>query len=323
MSLDADIVIERRRLKRTVTLWRILAIVALAVTAAIVLSRNGQMGASLGLTPHVARLKIEGFITDNRPQQELLDKLSKSSTAKAVIVYINSPGGTTAGGEALYEGLRRIAEKKPTVAVFGTAATSAAYLAAIASDFIVARGSSITGSVGVLFQWADVSDLLNKLGVKFEEVKSGPLKAVPSPFKPTDEAARHITAELVNETQSWFLSLVKERRKLTPETLDDVKTGRIYTGRQAISAGLIDAIGDESTARTWLEDKNKIPRTMPVIDWEPEKSSAYSLLRLAGKAVAAFFGLETANLLTFFNENVPYAGQRLDGLISVWQLQKP
>jgi protease-4 len=192
----------------------------------------------------------------------------------------------------------------------------------IATDHIVARGNSITGSVGVIFQWADVSDLLGKLGVKVEEVKSGPLKAVPTPFKPTDEQGLQATSELVAESQVWFLSLVTERRKISPETLDQVKTGRIFTGRQALANGLVDAIGDEDTARTWLNEQKKVSTELRVIDWEQEKTGAKGLVSIAGRAVASIFRPLLPDSLNFFDENGAVALRGLDGMVSVWQLQK-
>ncbi len=320
MSLDADIMIERRRLKRLAGLWRAGAIIALLIMVAVSITREDQF--TTAFVPHVARIKITGIITEDLEQIKLLDKLAKTDSAKAVIVRINSPGGTTTGGEALYGAIRRISEKKPTVAVFGTAATSAAYMTGIATDHIVARGNSITGSVGVIFQWADVSDLLGKLGVKVEEVKSGPLKAVPTPFKPTDEQGLQATSELVAESQVWFLSLVTERRKISPETLDQVKTGRIFTGRQALANGLVDAIGDEDTARTWLYEQKKVSTELRVIDWEQEKTGAKGLVSLAGRAVASIFRPLLPDSLNFFDENGAIALRGLDGMVSVWQLQK-
>src|SRR6185437_16935824 len=187
MALDAVSVIDRRRLKRRLTAWRIAAVLfALLFLSALVLS--GQSGpGTAGLLPHIARVDISGIITDDRKMSELLDKVGKSDQVKAVILDINSPGGTTTGGEAMYDAVRRLAEKKPVVAVCGTLATSAAYIVALATDRIFVYGNTITGSVGVLFQWAEVTDLLHTLGIKVEEVKSGPLKAVPNPFEPTDE----------------------------------------------------------------------------------------------------------------------------------------
>src|SRR5208337_5127884 len=228
---------------------------------------------------HIARVSVDGFIGDSRQRHELLTKLAKNDHVKAVIVAVDSPGGTTTGGEALYEDLRELAKAKPVAAVFGTVAASAAYLGGIATDYIVARGNTITGSVGVIFQWAEVSDLLSKIGVKVDEIRSGPLKAEPSPFKPTTEEAKRLSEELVKESQVWFAGLVAERRKGVAPSMDDIKTGRIYTGRQALQVGLIDAIGDEQTAIKWFTDVRKVQSDLKVKDSKPESSSEFDLFR--------------------------------------------
>ena len=257
MTLDSDILIDRRRLRRRLTVWRVLAIVALVVAIAVAAGKGDREPLAAFGSDHIARITVSGFIGDNRKRHELLEKLRKNPHVKAVIVSVDSPGGTTVGGEALYLDLRELAQAKPVAAVFGTVAASAAYMAGIATDYIVARGNTITGSVGVIFQWAEVSELLTKLGVKVDEIRSGPLKAEPSPFKPTSEEARRLSEALVKELQAWFNGLVTERRKDVASHMDDIKTGRIYTGREALKTGLIDAIGDEQTAIKWFSEHKK------------------------------------------------------------------
>ena len=132
----------------------------------------------------IARVSITGTIMEDREQLKMLQNIADADHVQALIVYVNSPGGTTTGGEALYDGLRRIAEKKPVVAQFGTVAASAGYIVGLATDHIVSRGNSITGSVGVIVQWPEVTELLEKLGVQMNTVKSGRLKAVTqSPYQ--------------------------------------------------------------------------------------------------------------------------------------------
>ncbi len=185
MTLNSDILIDRRRLKRRLTAWRVLAILAVVAALAFAAVKNDETASAFGLDrDEIARVTVSGFIGDSRARHDMFTKLGKSDNVKAVIVSVDSPGGTTTGGEALYEDIRVLAQKKPVAAVFGTVAASAAYLCGIGTDYIVARGNTITGSVGVIFQWADVTELLGKVGVKVDEVRSGPLKAEPSPFTP-------------------------------------------------------------------------------------------------------------------------------------------
>src|SRR4029078_4203503 len=193
MVLDAETVVERRRLKRRLTVWRILAIVLGLLFVGALLLGDKNFASSAVILPHTASVTVSGVITNDRKMNELIEKIGKSDQVKAVILDINSPGGTTTGGEAMYDSIRQLADKKPVVAVCGTLATSAAYIVALATDRIFVYGNTITRSVGVSFQWADVTDLLHTLGIKVEEVKSGPLKAVPSPFEPIDEKGRALT----------------------------------------------------------------------------------------------------------------------------------
>jgi protease-4 len=315
MALDAESVIDRRRLKRRVTAWRLAALVLglLALGFYLMSDRDGVGPASL--LPHVARVTVSGIITDDRKMNEMIDKIGKSDQVKAVIIDINSPGGTTTGGEAIYDSVRRLAEKKPVVAVCGTLATSAAYIAALATDRIFVYGNTITGSVGVIFQWAEVTELLHTLGIKVEEVRSGPLKAVPSPFEPADEKARALTEEMVQEAKVWFIDLVSKRRNIDAASVPGLSEGRIYSGRQAVELKLVDAIGDEKAAMSWLAKERNVPAGLKVVDWKPAAESS-SWLGWLSQALAAAFGLSPERLAGLFGQIS--STLKLDGLVSVW-----
>lgn len=318
MTLEADSLAERRRLKRRLRFWRVGAI--LLAVAAITFgfaTYNRDFMAKLGINPHVARISVEGFISDDKKQLKLLSDLAENENVSGVIMHVNSPGGTTAGAEALYEALRKLDEKKPLVAVFDTAATSAAYLAGIAADHIVARGNTITGSVGVIMQWAEVSDLLKSWGINVQEVRSGDLKAVPSPFTPLDQASRALVQDLVRESREWFVGLVAERRNLNPNQLVPIRTGKIYSGRQALKVGLIDQIGGEDDALAWLRKERGISPDVEVIDWSAEDStgSSFFMKSLIGFA-ANVLGIPADRISLLFGDNNSF--NQLDGLVSLW-----
>jgi len=315
MALDAESVIDRRRLKRRLTAWRIAAVVlGLLLFGALLLSDQGAGGPG-GILPHVARITVSGLITDDRKMSELIDKVSKADQVKAVILDINSPGGTTTGGEAMYDAVRRLAEKKPVVAVCGTLATSAAYIVALATDRIFVYGNTITGSVGVIFQWAEVTELLHTLGIKVEEVKSGPLKAVPSPFQPIDERGRAVTEEMVQDAKGWFLDLVSDRRKIEPRSVPGLTDGRIYSGRQAVELKLVDQVGDERAAMSWLTKEGKVPAGLKIVDWKPTQESA-GLFGWLFQSLAASIGLSAERIAGIAGQIS--ATLKLDGLVSVW-----
>ncbi len=318
MSLETEAVLDRRRLRRRASFWRGLAILAvvLAIGAAIGLSAN--QSSTIG-TKQIARVTIEGVITEDRKQLELLKRVADARNVEALILFINSPGGTTTGGEAVYEAIRKVAEKKPVVAQFGTVATSAAYIAGLATDQIVARGNSITGSVGVIFQWAEVTDLMAKLGIKMHEVKSGPLKATPSPFQPTDEASKAVAQEMIQESLGWFVGLVSERRGIDTAAVPGLMQGRIYSGREALGYKLVDRIGGEDEVRRWLEDTRGVTKDLRIVDWKPKRDPAWGLLGDTAMAVALWVGGPLGEVATRLMNARVLATLQLDGLVAVWQ----
>lgn len=318
MALDPDAIMDRRRLTRRVSLWRaaafIIAIIALALAAAYL----GGGPDALGRGAHVARISIDGLITDDRKQQELIAKAATDSNVKALVLSINSPGGTTTGSEALYLAIREANEKKPVIAVIGTVAASGGYIAAIAARRIYARGNSITGSIGVIFQWAQVREALESLGIRVEEIKSSPLKAEPSPFTTTPEAAREVMRAMVADSYNWFVGLVAERRGFDKAEARRLGDGRVYTGRQAVTAGLIDAIGGEKDAIAWLAEEEGIASDLKIRDWKPARDlEALGLLERAALGAARLFGAEGAAVALLGNLDAAKRLQ-LDGLVSVW-----
>lgn len=321
MSLQADILVDRRRLTRRLGLWRLLAVLfAIGFVVAIAL-RYEAVTAAMGVQPHIARVTISGMIQDDRRQYEMLERIGESDRVAGVILQINSPGGTTTGGEGLNRAIQRLAESKPVVSVMGTIATSAAYIAALASDHLVARGNSVTGSVGVVFQWAEVSDLLDSLGIRVEEIKSGPLKATPSPFQPIDEAGRRVAEQLVSDAQQWFVALVAEARSLDPAAVPGLTQGRVYSGRQALDYKLIDAIGDEKTAVGWLEDVRDVPEDLRIVDWQPSGDGSIGIWSAAAQWLAPAVGNLMGPLIGALTAGGIGAGQ-LDGLVSLWHPHK-
>lgn len=320
MSLDADALVDRRKLARKLTLWRVLAVIALiAALAFLLIPRGGDGVAGFGAGDHVARFSIEGLITDSRNLREQIEKAGKSERVKAILLAIDSPGGTTTGSEALYEAVREVAQEKPVVATMGTLAASGGYIAAISADHIVARGNTITGSIGVVFQWAQIAEALDSLGISFEEVKSSPLKAEPSPFTQTSQEARQVMQQMVADSYQWFLGLVAERRDLDAARARALGDGRVYTGRQALEEGLIDAIGGEEEAIAWLAEEHGIDADIKVRDWWPGDSVAsLGLVESIVGGVARMVGLESAGLAGLVADSDAARRLSLDGLISVW-----
>ena len=226
MSLDADSIVDRRRLRRKLTFWRICAILFVIVALAAIGGYVSSSGESLAERSgaYIARVSINGLIRNDSGRVEALNKLAKSR-ARAVIVHLDSPGGTTAGSQQLYGALRRVAANKPTVVVVDGLAASGAYIAAVAADHIIAQDTSLTGSIGVLFQYPNVGDLMKTLGIKVEEIKSSPLKAAPNGFEPTSPEARAAIEAIVKDSYAWFRGLVQDRRHLDAASLERVADG--------------------------------------------------------------------------------------------------
>ena len=322
MSMTADQIVDRRRLRRKLTFWRVVGFLALLVIiAGGFIALAGRDAFPLVKEPQIARITVTGFIAGDRDRDEMLAKLARTDAVKAVIVSIDSTGGSTAGGEALYEGLRKLSEKKPTVSTIATVGASAAYMTAIATDHIVARRTSLTGSIGVIFQYPEVSDLLRNLGVKVEDIKSAPLKAQPNPFEPTTEEARRVIQGVVDDSYTWFVDIVAERRGLARADALSLADGRIYTGQQALAASLIDEIGGETAAIDWLGSKG-IDTKLPVRDWEPSAAIGGGLFSLADAAViwiAEKTGVAPELLRGGVLDRILPQSLKLDGLMSVWQ----
>jgi len=319
MSLETEALLDRRRLRRSMSLWRSLAVLAvvLALGAVTLMSRDEESGTPFSRN-QIARVSLEGMITENRSQIRMLQRIARNDNISAVILYVNSPGGTTTGGEALFETIREVAAKKPVVAQFGTIATSAAYIAGLATDHIIARGNTITGSVGVIFQWAEVSELLGKIGVKMNEIKSGDLKAVPSPFQPLDAAGRETTQRMIAESMGWFRGLVADRRQIDTNVVPGLEQGRIFSGREAITYKLIDEIGGEPEVIKYLIDKRGVGRGLRIVDWKPRSDETLGFLGMTVRAAAQSIGLGDL-AAHWLGEDSPFARLGMGGLVSVWQ----
>jgi protease IV len=320
MSLDSDVIVDRRRIRRKLTFWRVASVAtvigAIAVVGALVSPGGRGTFTSAG---SIARINIEGLIRSDQERVEALERLEKSKAA-AVVVHINSPGGTTAGSEQLYDSLVRLKAKKPLVVVVEGLAASGGYITAIAADHIVAQQTSLVGSIGVLFQIPNVTDLLKTVGVKVEEVKSSPLKAAPNGFEPTSPEARDALDSLVKDSYAWFKGLVKDRRGMDDAQLAKVADGRVFTGRQAVELKLVDQLGDEKTAIAWLEAEKGVKKDLPVRDYKlSPRFGDLTFLRTAASVTLEALGLGTiAHQIE--QAGVAQAIDRLsiDGMLALW-----
>ncbi|UFN51242.1 signal peptide peptidase SppA [Roseomonas sp. OT10] len=303
MALDPDALIDRRRLKRSRALWRALAVLSVLGVLAVALAPAELP--SLGASP-VARLTVRGTITDDRRVIEAVDEAARDAETRALVVAIDSPGGTLAGGEGLHAALTRFREAgKPVVAVMGGTAASAGYMIALPAERIFARDSTLTGSIGVLLQSFNVQELMSRIGVEAVTLASGPLKAQPSPFAPLSEEGRRVLEGVLQDMQSRFVALVAQGRKLPEERVRELADGRVYSGRQALGVGLIDAIGGEREARAFLAAQHGIAERTEARELETTGRSRLSRLVVSLAQTVVSEGLAQLGLV--------------DGAAALWQ----
>lgn len=301
--LDSDAIYAIRRLRRHLTWWRVLTVVGFTLA---ILAHLDTRDLKVD-NDHVARVDITGIIVDDPDFVWMLDEIAEDTHVKALVLGIDSPGGTFTGSEAVFDALRRVADEKPVVAVMGGMATSGAYMSAIAADRIYAGRGTITGSIGVIMESADVTGLMEKIGVTPEIIKSGDLKATPNPSEKLSDAARAQLQGVIDELHLAFMETVAQRRNLS---LDEVRArtgdGRIMTGPKARDAGLVDEIGNTDDARVWLATEKGIDAALPEEEWYLEGD--YDWLRAGASSISR----------AFFGKSLLPETLRLDGILALW-----
>ena len=320
MSLDADHIVDRRRMRRKLTFWRVFAVVVLILAIGAFAAARGPRMLNVAGGDRIARVTISGLIRGDRDRVEALAKLAKSRGVRAVIIHVDSPGGTTAGSEQLHTSLRRLAEAKPTVVVVDGMAASGGYIAAMGADHIIAEDTSLVGSIGVLVQFPNFADLLKTVGVNVETIRSTPLKAAPNGMEPTSPEAKAAMQAIVLDSYAWFRNMVQDRRKLSGDALEKVVDGRVFTGRQAIDLKLVDQLGDEQTAIDWLAKEKGIDAKLPVRDWQlAPRFSELSFLHLGAAVALDAVGLPSlARRLEETGSVQALERLNLDGLLALW-----
>jgi protease-4 len=302
MTLETDLILDRRRLKRNLFFWRTFAV--LAVLAAVLVALHGK-GLGIGRA-HVARLQINGLITEDRKLTRAVEKLADDTSVKALIVSIDSPGGSVAGGESLHDAIAHVGAKKPVVAVMGGLAASAGYMVAVPANRIFAHEATLTGSIGVLLEAPELSGLLAKIGVDAQTIVSGPLKDQPSLTHALSPQGHEVLQALVMDMYDQFVGMVSTGRHMDPDKVRQLGDGRAYTGRQALQLGLIDSIGGEQDARDWLASAKGVSADLPV---EDVSTSGFAERTLSGTLGPLFVGLW---------KTVVSQGVMLDGAWAIW-----
>ncbi len=301
---------ETKGYRRRLFFWRTISFITVAIIVYLSFE-NQEKSSSNG---YIANYNISGLLISADEIIEDLEELKLNNEVNSIIISVDSPGGTTVSAEEIYLKLKEVSLVKPTAIVMRNIATSGAYLLSLGGDVIFSRENTITGSIGVLLQWARVDEALSKLGIEVNEVKSGKLKAEPDFFGEIDEEAQQVTKEIIDETFEWFIRIVKVERALNPSEIYTISDGRIFTGRQAIKLNLVDEIGDKNDAKIWLVENKEIDLNSPIIDYGKSKKPS-------------FIELSLANIMDYFNISTPYTGRirsnlslvNNGGLQSVWE----
>jgi protease IV len=302
MSLETDLLLDRHRLKRRLFFWRSIAILAVLVAVLVAIRGHGFAISR----DHIARLNVDGLITEDSKLVTAVDKLADDSRVKAMIVRIDSPGGSVAGGESLHDAIADVAAKKPVVVVMGGLAASAGYMIATPATRIYAHEGTLTGSIGVLLEAPEFGGLLSRVGVDVQTIVSGPLKNQPSLTAPLSPQGQQVMQGLVTDMYNQFVAMVASGRHMDPAKVRQLGDGRPYTGQQALQLGLVDAIGGEHDAREWLAKAKGVPTGLPVEDVSTDSLAERTL---SGALGPIFTGLW---------KSVISQGVMLDGAWAVW-----
>ena len=300
MSINADTLLDRLYLKSQITKWRVLAII-FGVLAIIVCIGKFSLYSPIE-QDFVARISIDGIINDDQKFYKLIKDVEDNDKAKAVILWLDTPGGSAVGGEETYLKLRQLATKKPIVAVMRSLAASAGYMSAMGADYVIAREGTITGSIGVLIETGEITELAKKVGIEPIIIKSAPLKGSPSPFEKSTPEAEKTLHDVIMDFYDRFVNIVAERRHLPRDKVVQLADGRVYSGKRALEDKLIDAIGGEDEAMDWLVENKHIHKGLDIKDVKEEQDDS-------------LFGQFTQEMAGKFFQRSSIG---LDGLVSVW-----
>ncbi len=273
---------------------------------------NGRgLGAGFGrTTPRVALIYVEGTIVGDSngasgflsgvsaSSIEISDRLLKAgeeSGVKAVLLRVNSPGGSAAASQEIFQAIREVRKKKPVVVSMGDLAASGGYYISSAADFIYANPATLTGSIGVIFDSLEVSALLEKIGVTPQTLKAGEYKDIGSLYRKMTESERKLLQEMLDDVHAQFINAVAEGRKMDIPKVRELATGIVMTGEQAKEKGLVDELGGLEDAKKKARELAKLPEDAPVVPYE-KKPSIFDIFQMFGGESGASFANELARI---------------------------
>ncbi len=237
-------------LKKSITIFFVIFIVIFIINIVYYYSNKGN----------VAVINIDGIITNSDASRWIkqIKDVQSDSGYKAILIKINSPGGSANASEKLYLAIKKADKTKPVVAIIGALGASGAYYAACGARKIVAYPTSVVGSIGVLFETLNISGLADKIGISSFVVKSGKIKDVGNPFRKPTEADKAMLQRVVNGIYKQFLDDVAQSRHIKPEVLKKYANGSVFAADDALKIGLIDAVGSMEKAKNILKKESGI-----------------------------------------------------------------
>ena len=232
----------------------LLLLISLFIT---LFQKNIPLGSKLAL------VRIEGPIIDSQDAIDEIKEYTKDKSIKAIILRVDSPGGAVAPSQEIYEEVKKAVAKKPVIVSMGSVAASGGYYIASPATRIVANPGTLTGSIGVIMELPNIEGLMSKIGIKTEVIKSGKHKDIASAFRTMGKEEREILQGVMDNVHEQFMKAVSEGRKIKMDEVRKIADGRIFTGEQAKTLGLVDDLGT-------IEDATKTAATLAGIDGEPE-----------------------------------------------------
>ena len=221
--------------------------------------------------PKVGLIRIDGTITDYLDTVSIISEATKDESIKAVVIDVDSPGGAVGASQEIYRAIEKLREKKPVVVSMGNVAASGGYYISAPANVIYANPGTITGSIGVIIQHVDVSEILNKFGVKVNTIKSGANKDILYPTKPLLPEQKALLEKTVMDVYDQFLDAIVRYRPIKKDVLKNYADGRVFSGNEAKALGLVDKIGNIQDAISEAKKLGKLKEDAPVIELKPKK----------------------------------------------------
>lgn len=272
--MKSDTFLAIKDLKKNLLIWKILTFIGIFF---LIISFSNNILRNNSKKDIIARVNINGEILDGIFSYETIKSLEEENI-KGIILDINSAGGEVVESEKLYTIFRNLSKIKPMVSIINSVGASGAYMIAMASDYIISYNTSAVGSIGVLLQTYEVTDLAQKLGINIINYKSSPLKAAPNLLEKINPDVDMVMSQQINDIYDYFLNIFVERRKIKITEAQEIANGQIYTGRQALEYGLVDKIGTDDDAIDYFKDNNIDLEKVQVLDYNIYKTKKFNII---------------------------------------------